>query len=111
MDALGEGQIGCLVDPLSHDEAVIERACHLVILAEIVTRWPAMQPRLNQSWDGQRGLQILAAACGDDTKWKHALKEIGLDAPDYSPAVTNLQALLRQYEGARAVADLAARVL
>jgi hypothetical protein len=85
-----------LVAPLSHDEAVIERACHLVILAEIVTRWPAMQPRLNQSRDGQRGLQILAAACGDDSKWKHALKETGLDAPDYSSAVTNLQALLRQ---------------
>ena len=61
-----------LVAPLSHDEAVIQRACHLVILAEIVTRWPAMQPRLNQSWDGQRGLQILAAACGDDSKWKRA---------------------------------------
>ena len=100
-----------LVAPLSHDEAVIERACHLVILAEIVTRWPAMQPRLNQSWDGQRGLQILAAACGDDSKWEQALKEIGLDAPGYSSAVANLQALLRQYEGATAVADLAARVL
>jgi hypothetical protein len=70
-----------------------------------------MQPRLNQSWDGQRGLQILAAACGDDSKWEHALKEIGLDAPDYSSAVANLQALLRQYEGATVVADLAARVL
>ena len=97
-----------LVAPLSQDEAVIERACHLVILAEIVTRWPAMQHRLNQSWHGQRGLQILAAACGDDSKWKQALKEIGLDAPDYSPAVANLQTLLRQYEGAMAVADLAA---
>ena len=100
-----------LVAPLSHDEAVIERACHLVILAEIVTRWPAMQPRLNQSWDGQRGLQILAAACGDDTKWRRAVKQIGLDAEVYSSAVANLQALLRQYEGATAVADLAARVL
>jgi len=100
-----------LVAPLSRDEAVIERACHLVILAEIVTRWPAMQPRLNQSWNGHRGLQILAVACGDDRKWKQALKKIGLDAPVYSSAVTNLQTLLQQYEGATAVADLAARVL
>ena len=100
-----------LVAPLSHDEAVIERACHLVILAEIVTRWPAMQPRLNKSWDGQRGLQLLAAARGDDSKWRQALKRIGLDAPDYSSAVVNLRALLRQYEGAMVVADLAARVL
>jgi hypothetical protein len=100
-----------LVSPLSHDEAVIERACHLVILAEIVTRWPAMQHRLNQSWDGQRGLQILAAASGDDSKWKQALEKIGLDASTYSSAVANLRSLLRQYEGATAVADLAARVL
>lgn len=41
------------------------------------------------------------AACGDDSKWKQALKEIGLDAPDYSSAVANLQALLRQYKGAK----------
>ena len=70
-----------LVAPLSHDEAVIERACHLVILAEIVTRWPAMQHRLNQSWDGRRGLQILAAACDDDIKWKQALKVTGSTQP------------------------------
>ena len=100
-----------LVAPLSHDEAVIERACHLVILAEIVTRWPAMQPRLNQSCGGRRGLQILAEACGDDEKWEQALKEIGLAEPYYSAAVADLQALLRQYEGATVVADLAARVL
>jgi hypothetical protein len=100
-----------LVDPLSHDEAVIERACHLVILAEIVTRWPAMQPRLNQSLDGQRGLQILAAACGDDKEWEQAVKETGLASPGYSSAVANLRVLLRQYDGATAVADLAARVL
>ena len=100
-----------LVAPLSHDEAIIERACHLVILAEIVTRWPAMQPRLNQSWGGQRGLQILATACGHDSKWKQALKKIGLDASDYSSAVANLRALLCDYEEAAVVADLAARVL
>ena len=100
-----------LVAPLSRDEAVIERARHLVILAEIVTRWPALQPRLNQSWDGQRGLQILAAARDDNSKWAQALTKTGLDASDYSSAVANLRALLRQYEEAMAVADLAACVL
>jgi WD40 repeat protein len=99
-----------LVAPLSHDEAVIERACHLVILAEIVTRWPAMQHRLHQSLSGRRGLQILAAACEDDTDWANALKETGLDATNYSPAVENLRDLLRKSEG-MTVADLAARVL
>jgi hypothetical protein len=99
-----------LVDPLSHDDAVIERACHLVILAEIVTRWPAMQRRLHQSVDGRTGLQILAAASGDDDEWAKALKVTKLDAADYARAVENLRDLLHTYEGLT-VADLAARVL
>ena len=96
-----------LVAPLSHDDAVITRACHLVILAEIVTRWPAMQRRLHQSFDGQRGLQILAEVCDDDGKWADALIKLGLDATE---AAENLRDLLRKCEGT-AVADLAARVL
>ena len=99
-----------LVAPLSDDEAVIERACHLVILAEIVTRWPAMQRRLHQSVDGRSGLQILAATCGDDNKWANALAVTKLDAADYARAAENLRDLLRIYEGPT-VADLAARVL
>ena len=99
-----------LVAPLSEDAAVIQRACHLVILAEIVTRWPAMQPRLHQSLDGQRGLQILAAACRDQGDWEKALNATGLDAKEYSGAVKNLRILLCKYEGV-AVADLAALVL
>jgi WD40 repeat protein len=99
-----------LVAPLSHDEAVINRACNLVILAEIVTRWPAMQRRLHQSFGGRRGLQILAKASDDDSKWADALRATGLDAADYSRAAENLRDLLRKYEGL-AVADLAARVL
>ena len=100
-----------LVAPLSHEEAVIERARHLVILAEIITRWPAMQHRLHQSLNGRRGLQILAAAArSDDIKWANALKVTGLDNPDYSQAVGNLRELLRMYDGTT-VADLAERVL
>jgi hypothetical protein len=99
-----------LVAPLSDDEAVIERACHLVILAEIVTRWPAMQRRLHRSVDGRSGLQILAAARDDDNEWANALTVTKLDAADYARAVENLRDLLRTYEGPT-VADLAARVL
>ena len=96
--------------PLSDEEAVIERACHLVILAEIVTRWPAIQRRLHQSLNGRRGLQILAAACNDNKKWTEALKVTGLDAVEYSRSIEKLRDLLRSYE-ATEVADLAARVL
>ena len=96
--------------PLSDEEGVIERACHLVILAEIVTRWPAIQRRLHQSLNGRRNLQILAAACDDNTKWTEALKDTGLNAVEYSRSVENLRDLLRSYEATK-IADLAARVL
>jgi hypothetical protein len=99
-----------LVAPLSDDEAVVKRACHLVILAEIVTRWPAMQHRLHQRQEGQSGLQILAAACDDATRWEAALKVTGFDAAEHSRAAGNLRGLLGKYDGT-AVADLAARVL
>jgi hypothetical protein len=99
-----------LVAPLRDDEAVVERACNLVILAEIVTRWPSLQSRLHQSWDGQRGLQILASACADDLKWKNALVVTGLDGDGHTRAVANLRELLHAWNG-QMVADLAAQVL
>jgi hypothetical protein len=99
-----------LVAPLRDDEAVVVRACHLVILAEIVTRWPALQRQLHQSLDGRGGLQILAAACDDDTEWKDALTLVGLNADEHAGAAANLRELLRACDGVT-VADLAAQVL
>jgi len=99
-----------LIVPLSDDEEVVRRACHLVILAEIVTRWPALQRQLHGSWDGQRGLQLLAAACEYDQDWDNVLKVVGLDQSKHRKAVTNLREVLRTREGI-AVADLAAMVL
>jgi WD40 repeat protein len=98
------------VNPLRDDEEIVRRACHLFILAEVITRWPALQQQLNQSWQGRRGLQILAAACTDDEQWLNAVKVVGLDEGEYSRAVGNLRELLRAYNGT-AVADLAAQVL
>ena len=99
-----------LVAPLRDDEEVVRRACQLVILAEIITRWPALQQQLNQPMEGQRGLQILAEACIDDKNWTIALKKIGLERDQHVRAVTGLRELLRDYDGI-AVANLAARVL
>ena len=99
-----------LVAPLRDDEAVVVRACHLVILAEIVTRWPALQRQLHQSLDGRAGLQILAAASDDDTEWKDALTFVGLNTGEHARAIGNLRELLRAYDGVK-VADLAAQVL
>jgi hypothetical protein len=95
--------------PLHDTEEVVRRSCHLVILAEIITRWPALQSRLNQSWEGRRGLQILAAACENDD-WTNALELTGLNKEEYRTAVTNLRHLLRAYNGTE-VADLADKVL
>jgi WD40 repeat protein len=95
--------------PLHDTEEVVRRSRHLAILAEIITRWPALQSRLNQSWEGRRGLQILAAACANDD-WTDALKITGLDKKEYMTAVTNLRELLRAYNGIE-VADLAEKVL
>lgn len=101
-----------LVDPLPDDDAVVERACHLVILAEVTTRWPALQHLLHQDCQGRRGLQLLAAACHDDDQWRCAVKATGLDGTDdrRNRALANLRRLLRDHDGP-AVADLAARVM
>lgn len=110
-------------EPLRDDEALVTRACNLVILAELITRWPALQRRLHQPIGDRRGLQVLAAAAGDDLQWQSALTTVGLDSkssldaqqdqkpsPHHDPALGNLRALLNEHDG-RAVADLAARLL
>ncbi|HET8660297.1 MAG TPA: hypothetical protein VFM55_15025, partial [Micromonosporaceae bacterium] len=92
------------------DEAQVQRACHLVILAEITTRWPALQRRLHHHIDGQSVLHHLAIAVDDDTAWGRALCLAGYDPDLHQAALTNLRALLRTHNGA-AVAHLAALVL
>jgi KAP family P-loop domain len=112
--------------PLWDDDALVVRACHLVILAEIVTRWPALQRRLHHAIDGKRGLQILAEAASDDARWQAALTTVGLNSPEeetneeeekeerppstHEQALSNLRTLLKEYDGC-AVADLAAQLL
>ena len=99
-----------LAAPLRNDEENVRRACDLIFLAEIITRWPALQRQLNKSWDGRRGLQVLAVACNNDDDWVNALKATELDGEEFSKAVTNLRNLLRECHSIE-VADLAAKVL
>jgi WD40 repeat protein len=98
------------VNPLRDDEEVVRRASNLFILAEVITRWPALQQQLNQSWQGRRGLQILATACTDNEQWANAVKFVGLGEDEYGRAAAHLRELLRAYDGTT-VADLAAQVL
>lgn len=96
-----------VVEPLAEPDAMVVRARRLIILAEIVTRWPALQRGLHRHVGGRRGLQVLAAAADDDVAWKQTAVELGLDG---QPAMASLRTLLREHDGP-GVADLAARLM
>jgi hypothetical protein len=81
----------------------IDQACHLVVLAEIVTRWPAYQHLLRGNW------QTLADAVTDDLAWGTAVAKIGFKYSDRQ-AAENLRAVLAGCD-AQAVAGLANRLL
>jgi hypothetical protein len=97
-----------VTEPITEPAAAIARARSLLLMAEIVTRWPALQRVLNRSVGDQRGLQLLAAAAPDDSAWEAALAPLGLSATD--SALVNLRDLLRAPD-AVAVADLARRLM
>jgi hypothetical protein len=81
--------------------ADIEQARDLVIIAEIVTRWPAYQHLLRGNWN------TLADAAADDVKWGAAIAKIGFKYADRQ-AAANLRALFG--DRAQAVAGLANRL-
>jgi hypothetical protein len=88
----------------------VSRACHLLLLAEIVTRWPAIQSRLHRSIDGRRGLDILAAAAHDDIQWGRSIAKLHLNTAQDASACRALRRVLNEHEGP-AVAELAGRLL
>jgi WD40 repeat protein len=88
----------------------IGRARHLVIVAEIIARWPAQQAVFRQPVDGkpdQRGLHALTEAADDDLGWATTVARLAL--PSAAGIADDLRRLLRQYDG-DAVADLYAQV-
>jgi WD40 repeat protein len=98
-----------LVDPLTDPAAAVTRGRRLVILAEIVTRWPALQQQLHAHEREGHGLQMLAAACEDRTSWVAVCARLKLPgAADQSP-LQDLRTLLREYDGVE-VARLASRL-
>lgn len=94
-------------EPLNQPDAMIVRARRLLVLAEIITRWPALQRSLHRHIDGCRGLQLLAAATDSNDDWQRAVAQLGMEEHQ---ALTSLRTLLREHEG-RAVADLAAQLM
>jgi WD40 repeat protein len=85
-------------------EAAASRACALVLVAEVMTRWPAWLHYLTATVDGVTALQLLAASADDDGAWNSALTEVGLGV-DNQESLHGLRDLLRSSHGA-AAADL-----
>ncbi|MBV1850599.1 P-loop NTPase fold protein [Catellatospora tritici] len=96
------------LDPLTRPEAMITRARNLLILAEIVTRWPALQRGLHRHVRGTRVLRLLADAAPDEQAWRDVVGRLGFEAAD-GPLDT-LRELLTEYDGV-AVAELADQLL
>ncbi|WP_154814207.1 hypothetical protein [Actinophytocola xinjiangensis] len=89
--------------------AVVEQACHLVVLAEIIARWPAAQRGLLGRVPAGHGLEVLAGAAEDDWGWARAVRELGLHAAEHRGCVGGVRELLRRYDG-DGIAALAARL-
>ncbi len=96
--------------PLTRPAAAIERSRHLIVLAEIITRWPALQGSLHRHVAGDRGLGLLAAAADHDARWTRAVETLGLTAPVHAFAIRELRQLLKECDG-REVASIARLVL
>ncbi|MFI5818645.1 P-loop NTPase fold protein [Streptomyces rishiriensis] len=97
------------VPTASTESDLVDHGCRLVVLAEIVTRWPALHSALHRRSAGRSGLQYLAAATGSDEAWSEAVRRCDIDAGQQR-ALANLRSLLTRYDGPE-VADIALLVL
>ena len=95
--------------PITDTAHRIERAKYLVLLAEIVTRWPNLQSCLHTRHSGGRGLEILAAAATDDSRWLDAATAVIGDHSADGQAVSELRRMLVEHDG-HAIARLAAEL-
>jgi hypothetical protein len=85
------------------------RSQHLIILAEIVTRWPALQRFLHRRHSANTGLRTLALAAGGP-EWEETVETVLTGHGTSDETIAALRQILRDHEGA-AVADLAIQVL
>jgi hypothetical protein len=86
------------VRPTEDADETISQAIALVVLAEIVTRWPALLPHLREHRQGQSGLRNLVANAHDDEEWRSSLTTFQLDAASHAFALRGLRELLVRYD-------------
>jgi WD40 repeat protein len=96
--------------PLSDPKAAITRARNLVLLAEIITRWPALQRPLHQRIHQSTGLCHLAATADNDQEWRRTIRLLGIPRVHHKHALTHLRDLLQHHDGT-AIATLATYLL
>ncbi|WP_367128555.1 P-loop NTPase fold protein [Saccharothrix sp. HUAS TT1] len=73
----------------------VRQAGAVVLLAEIVVRWPALLPDLFGFVEGEQGLaRLCAAARDDDVAWARATAKAGLDRVRDAAAAKSLRELL-----------------
>ncbi|MCP2197047.1 KAP family P-loop NTPase fold protein [Lentzea flava] len=82
----------------------VSRACHLVLLAEIVARWPAAQRCLHRRVDGRHGLRALTDAVNDNALWEIEVRRYGLSGDQHQSFRTGLRRILREYDGSEIAA-------
>lgn len=77
----------------------VRRACHLVLLAEIVARWPASQRCLHRRVEGTHGLRALAEAVDDNVQWEIEIRRFGLSGDRHRSFRDGVREILRAYDG------------
>ncbi|MDX8148644.1 P-loop NTPase fold protein [Lentzea sp. BCCO 10_0061] len=97
-----------VLDRVSPEEgpAAVRKACHLVLLAEIVARWPASQRSLHRRIDGVHGLKALAEAVDDNVQWEIEVQKYELTGDRHKSFRKGVQKILEDYDGAE-IAKLA----
>ena len=96
--------------PIDDEALALSRSEQLVLVAEVVARWPALQRFLHRRFGNRTGLQVLAAAAHRDERWPGAAKAVLAGGNTSDEALTALREILRDHDGV-AVANLAARLL
>jgi hypothetical protein len=86
----------------------VRRARQLVIVAEVITRWPAQLRGLRQVVSDRSALHLLDAARHDELAWHRTLGRLRID--NGTDALADLRELLVLCGDDGAVADLFAAV-
>jgi WD40 repeat protein len=96
--------------PLQDAAAILARSRNVLLLAETVTRWPALQHYLYRRFGDSSGLRLLVDAANDEAAWLDVISRLEINPVKHRSALRNLRELIRAHNG-HAVADLAEAIM